>query len=416
MPDNQWSFDTLVIHGAQTPADWQGATRAPIYQSAAHRFDTAEQLSDVFAGKQPGHIYERMSNPTNQALEKRLALLEGGVDAIVTASGMAAISDSILAIVKAGDEVVAGGSLFLSSFALLNVTLPRLGVKVRFVEGRDLEAWKAAITPRTKLVYAETISNPQMEVPDIAALAELAHASQAPLIVDNTLASPYLFRPLEHGADVVVHSTTKYLNGHGSALGGAIIDAGRFDWPADKYPDFQLYKERKGKLAYIDKAWREIHVVLGTTQAPLHSYLTLLGIDTLALRMERHLSNAVKVAGFLEEHRRVKSVNFPGLPENPSHATAAAQFAGRGFGALFTFNLESQEACFQFIRRLRLIYNLANLGDCKTLAIHPWSSQYINMPEDARRANGISPGLVRISIGIEAVDDILADLDQALSK
>lgn len=416
MPDADWSFDTLVIHGAQARGDWNGATLAPLYQNAAHQFDTAEHLSEVFAGRQPGHIYQRMSNPTNQALERRLTLLEGGVGAIVTASGMAAISDSILAIVKAGDEVAASSSLFLSSFTLFNVTLQRLGVKVTFVPPRDLEAWKAAVTPNTKLLYVETISNPQMEVPDVAELAELAHTNQAPLIVDNTLATPYLFRPLEHGADVVVHSTTKYLNGHGSALGGVVIDAGRFDWPEDKYPDFQLYKERKGRLAYIDKLWREVHVVLGTAQAPLHSYLTLLGLDTLALRMERHLSNATRTAEYLRQHPKVKWVRFPGLWDDPSHAAAEAQFGGRGFGGLFTFGLANEKACFEFIRQLKLIYHLANLGDCKTLAIHPWSSQYVNLPEEVRRANGISPELLRISIGIEAIDDILADLDQALGK
>lgn len=416
MSENHWSFDTLVIHGAQTPEDWAGASLAPIYQNAAHQFATAEQLSDTFAGKEPGHVYQRMSNPTNQALEKRLSLLEGGLDAIATASGMAAISDSILAIVKAGDEIVVSDSLFLSSFTLFNITLQRLGVKVKFVKAGDLEAWKAAVTPETRLLYVETISNPQMEVPDIGRLADLAHANQAPLIVDNTLATPCLFRPIEHGADIVVHSTTKYLNGHGSALGGVIIDSGRFDWPEEKYPDFQPFKERKGRPAYTDKVWREIHVVIGTAQAPFHSYLTLLGLDTLALRMERHLDNAAKVAAFLAAHPKVKWVNFPGLPGNPSHATAAAQFAGRGYGALFTFGLASEKACFEFIRHLKLIYHLANLGDCKTLAIHPWSSQYVNLPEEVRQANGISPELLRISVGIEAVDDILADLDQALGK
>lgn len=414
MPDPNWKFETLVIHGAQTPDDWKSATLAPIYQTASHRFNTAEDLSDVFAGRKPGFIYQRLRNPTNQVLEKKMCLLEGGLDAVVTGSGMAAINDTLLAICGAGDEIVSGNSLFMSTFLLYNNVFKKLGITVKLVEAGDLAAWNAAVTPKTKALFVETIGNPKMDVPDVAKLAELAHANCAPLIVDNTLATPYLFRPFEHGADIVVHSTTKYLNGHGSAVGGVVIDSGRFDWPADKYPDFRIFKERKGKLACIDKIWREIHINFGTSQAPFHSYLTMLGLDTLALRMERHLSNAVKLAEFLKKHPKVKWVNFPGLPESPAHKTAQAQFRGKGFGALLTFGLENEQACFDLIRRLKLVYHLANLGDCKTLVIHPWSSQYVSFAEDARRANGITPELVRISVGIEAIEDIQEDFDQAL--
>lgn len=407
-------FDTQVIHAAQTPEEWKWATQAPIFQTASHRFETAEDLSDVFAGRKPGFIYQRLRNPTNQTLEKRMAQLEGGVDAVVTASGMAAITDALLAICRAGDEIVSGNSLFMSTFLLFNNVFRKFGIQVKLVESADLDAWQAAVTDRTKLLFVETIGNPKMDVPNIRKLAELAHANRAPLIVDNTLATPYLFRPFEHGADVVVHSTTKYLNGHGSAVGGVVIDSGRFDWPADKYPDFGVFKERKGSLAYIDKVWREIHINFGTSQAPFHSYLTLIGLDTLALRMERHQSNALKAAGFLTKHASVKWVHFPGLPTSPAHETARIQFEGKGFGAVLTFGLDNEKACFDFIRRLKLIYHLANLGDCKTLAIHPWSSQYVTFAEEVRRANGISPDLVRISVGIEHIDDILEDLDQAL--
>jgi len=415
MANNKWKFDTLVIHGAQTPKEWKAATLAPIYQSASHRFDTAEELSDVFAGKQPGFIYQRLRNPTNQALEKRLNLLEGGLDAVVTGSGMAAITDAVLAICRAGDEIVSGNSLFMSTFLLYNNVLRKLGIEVKLVESSDLSAWKAAVSPKTKLLFVETIGNPKMDVPDIRALADLAHANQAPLIVDNTLATPYLFRPFEYGADIVVHSTTKYMNGHGSAVGGVVIDSGRFDWPAEKYPDFAVFKERKGKLAYIDKVWREIHINFGTTQAPFQSYLTLIGLDTLALRMERHLSNAIKLAEFLDGHPKVKWVNFPGLAKSPAHEIAKAQFQGKGYGALLTFGLENEKACFDLIRNVKLAYHLANLGDCKTLIIHPWSSQYISFPEENRRANGITPDLVRVSVGIEAAEDIMDDFDQALN-
>jgi O-acetylhomoserine (thiol)-lyase len=415
MSNKPWQFETLVIHGAQTPELWRSATLAPIYQSVSHRFDTAEELSEVFAGKKAGFIYQRLRNPTNETLEKRVTLLEGGLDAVVTGSGMAAVNNALMAICRTGDEIVCGNSLFMSTFLLLNNVYRKLGIDVKFVESADLSAWQAAVTDKTQLLFVEAIGNPKMDVPPIGKLAELAHANRAPLIVDNTMPTPYLFRPLDHGADAVVHSTTKYLNGHGSAVGGIVIDGGRFDWPEDKYPDFKPFKQRKGKLAYLDKVWREIHINIGTTQAPFHSYLTLIGLDTLALRMERHQSNAVKVAAFLQQHPKVKWVNFPGLPTSPSHETAKAQFQGRGFGGLLTFGLEDEKACFEFIRRLKLVYHLANLGDCKTLAIHPWSSQYINFTEEIRRANGIKPDLVRISVGIEAIGDILEDLGQALA-
>jgi len=414
MSNNHWKFDTQVIHAAQTPEQWQSATLAPIYQSAAHRFETAEELADVFTGRKTGFIYQRLHNPTNRVLEKRLSQLEGGLDAVVTSSGMAAINNAVLAICRSGDEIVSGNSLFMSTFLLYNNVLSKLGIKVKLVESSDLAAWKAAVTQKTKLLFVETIGNPKLDVPDIQKLAELAHANQAPLIVDNTLATPYLFRPFERGADIVVHSTTKYFNGHGSAVGGVVIDSGRFDWPEEKYPDFRPFKERKGNLAYIDKVWREIHINFGTSQAPFHSYLTLIGIDTLALRMERHQSNAIRLAEFLARHPKVKWVNYPGLPQSPAHATAKAQFQGKGYGALLTFSLENEQACFDFIRRLKLVYHLANLGDCKTLIIHPWSSQYAAFSEEARRANGITPGLLRVSVGIEAIEDIVDDFEQAL--
>jgi O-acetylhomoserine (thiol)-lyase len=416
MADPQLRFNTLVIHGAQTPDQWKNATLAPIYQTASHRFDTAEELSEVFAGKKPGFIYQRLRNPTNQVLEKRLTLLEGGQDAVVTGSGMAAVTLALLAICKAGDEIVAGNSLFMSSFLLFNNVFRKFGITVRLVEAADLAAWKAAVTPRTKALFVETIGNPKMDVPDIRKLSDLAHRRRLPLIVDNTLATPYLFRPFEHGADIVVHSTTKYFNGHGSAVGGVVIDSGNFDWPADKYPDFKPFKDRKGRLAYLDKVWRELHINFGTTAAPFHSFLTMIGLDTLALRMERHLSNAQKLAAFLRSHKKVKWVNFPGLPESPSHATALKQFGGRGFGALLTFGLENQEKCFTFIRSLKMVYHLANLGDCKTLAIHPYSSQYVSFDEPTRARLSIPPEMVRVSVGIEAAEDIIGDFEQAMGK
>ena len=416
MTKKKWKFDTQVIHGAQAPGEWKSATLAPIYQTASHRFDTAEELSDVFAGKQAGFIYQRLRNPTNEVLEKRLAMLTGGLEAVVTGSGMAAVNNAVLAICRSGDEIISGNSLFMSTFLLFNNVLRKLGIDVKLVESSDLSAWKAAVTPKTKLLFVETIGNPKMDVPDIRKLADLAHANQAPLIVDNTLATPYLFLPLEFGADILVYSTTKYLNGHGSAVGGVVIDSGKFDWPDNKYPDFKLFKESVGKRAYIDKVWREIHINFGTTQSPFQSYLTLIGLDTLSLRMERHMSNTIRLAEFLDKHTKVTWVNFPGLKKSPDHATAKAQFQGKGFGGLLTFGLKDEKTCFDFIRNVQLVYHLANLGDCKTLVIHPWSSQYIRFTEESRRENGITPDMVRVSVGIEAIEDILEDFDQALAK
>jgi O-acetylhomoserine (thiol)-lyase len=327
---------------------------------------------------------------------------------------MAAVTDAMLAICQAGDQIVSGNSLFMSTFLLYDKVFRKLGIEVMLVESSDLTAWEKAVNENTKLLFLETIGNPKMDVPDIRKIADLAHANKAPLIVDNTLSTPYLICPFKYGADIVVHSTTKYLNGHGSAVGGIVIDSGKFNWPEEKYPDFQIFKERKGDLAYIDKVWREIHINFGTSQSPFTSYLTLIGLDTLALRMERHQENAIKLAEYLNKHPKVKWVNFPGLPENPAYQTASNQFQGRGYGALLTFGLENETACFEFIRNVKLAYHLANLGDCKTLVIHPWSSQYISFSEDSRYANGITPDLVRVSVGIEDSDDILEDFDQSL--
>ena len=414
MSTKPYRFDTQVIHAGHTPDDWQHGTLPPIYQTTAHKFDTAEGLSNVFAGKEPGFIYMRLRNPTNEALERKLTVLEGGAGAVVTGSGMAAVTDAVMALVRAGDEVVSGNSLFMSTYLLFANVLKKYGITVNQVETTRLAEFERAITEKTRCVFVETIGNPKMDVPDIRRLADLAHSRRVPLVVDNTLATPYLFRPFEHGADVVVHSTTKYLNGHGSAVGGVIIDSGNFDWPLDKYPDFKAFKERKGKLAYLDKVWRELHINFGTTAAPFHSFLTMIGLDTLALRMERHLANAQKLAAFLRSHKRVKWVNFPGLPESPSHATALKQFGGKGFGALLTFGLANQEQCFTFINSLKLVYHLANLGDCKTLAIHPYSSQYVSFDEPTRAKLSIPPDMIRVSVGIEAIEDIIEDVEQAL--
>ncbi|MEW6530597.1 MAG: O-acetylhomoserine aminocarboxypropyltransferase/cysteine synthase family protein [Thermodesulfobacteriota bacterium] len=416
MSENEWKFDTKVIHACQSPKDWHGATLPPIYQTAAHRFDTAEELSEVFSGKEPGFIYQRLRNPTNQVIEQKIAELENGVGAVATSSGMAAVANSVLAIADSGDEIVSGNSLFMSTYILFSNVLPRFGIKTKFVESIDLAQYEQAITEKTKLIFVETIGNPKMDVPDIAELAKVAHRHSVPLIVDNTLPTPYLFRPVEHGADIVVHSLTKFFNGHGTAIGGAIVDSGKFPWPLDKFAGFKLSKERRPNAPFLDKVWREIQINFGTTLAPMHAFLTLIGLDTLVLRMERHVANAQKLAEYLSNHKKVKWVNYPGLASSPSHETARRQFSGLGFGGLLTFELETQKACFSLIRNLKLVYHLANLGDSKTLAIHPYSSQYISFTDEARQKLSIHPEMIRVSVGIEHIDDIIADFEQALAK
>jgi O-acetylhomoserine (thiol)-lyase len=409
-------FHTRVIHAAQSPEDWQGATLPPIFQTASHRHITADNLSQTFAGKKADHIYMRLTNPTNRILEEKMTALESGRGAVVMSSGMAAITNACMALLRAGDEFVAGNSLFMSTYILFANVFKKYDITVRLVESTDLEAMEKAINPKTRFLYLETIGNPKMDIPDLAAVAEMAHRHGLPLLVDSTLATPYLCRPLELGADVVIHSTTKYLSGHGDAVGGVVIDGGNFDWSQQRFPDFMPFIERKGPLAYLDKVWREHHINFGTTQAPWHSYLTMVGLDTLALRMERHLENTLQVARYLQARPEVLWVNYPGLKDHPSHNMARSLFKEKGFGGMLTFGLKDQDACFKLIDNLGLIYHLANLGDCKTLVIHPYSSQYVAFDEPTREKLSITPDMIRLSVGIEAQEDICEDLGQALDS
>jgi len=416
MAKRNWKFETILIHSGNQPEAYQGASQVPIYQCAAHRYETGEELSETFAGKKPGYIYQRMHNPTSRVLEQRIAELEQGKKALVFASGMAAITNTVLALTRAGDEVVSGNSLFLSTHIFFTRILPRYGVKAHLVETDDPNNFQVKINSRTRLIYLETIGNPRMDVPELRAICKLAHNEGIPAAVDNTLATPYLLAPIELGADIVIHSTTKFLNGHGSAVGGAVVDAGRFKWNSKRFPDFAEAVKRAGALAFSDKLWREYLVVLGSFQAPFHSYLTLIGLETLALRMEKHLANARKLAKFLEGHPKVKWVNYPGLVSSRYHKTARKLFSGKGYGALLTFGLKNQEQCFTLIRNLRLCYHLANLGDAKTLVIHPYSTQYVAFPQEEKKALEIKPEMIRVSVGIEAIEDIVSDFQQALAK
>jgi len=413
---NSYSFQTRVIHAAQSPEGWQGSTLPPIFQTASHLHETAENLSQTFSGMTRDHIYMRLTNPTNRILEEKLTALEGGGGAVAMSSGMAAIANTCMALLRAGDEFVTGNSLFMSTYILFANVFKKYGISARFVESTDMEAIKTAINDKTRFVYLETIGNPKMDVPDLSRAAQIAHDHDIPLVVDNTLATPYLCRPFELGADVVLHSTTKYLSGHGDAVGGVVIDGGNFPWPRERFPDFEPFIDRKGPLAFLDKVWREHHINFGTTQAPLHAYLTMIGLDTLALRMERHVGNALHVAQYLERRPEVTCVNYPGLEDHTSRETALKQFGGKGFGGMVAFNLKDQASCFRFINNLKLIYNLANLGDCKSLVIHPYSSQYVSFEESTRQELSITADLIRLSVGIEAVEDICEDIGQALDQ
>lgn len=331
-------------------------------------------------------------------------------------SGMAAITNGCMALLRTGDEFVTGNSLFMSTYLLFANVFKKYGITARFVESTDIKAIEQAINDKTRFVYLETIGNPKMDVPDLATAAEVAHKHGLPLLVDNTLATPYLCNPLELGADVVIHSTTKYLSGHGDASGGVVIDGGKFSWDSERFEDFKPYVDRKGPLAYLDKVWREHHINFGTTPAPLHSYLTMIGLDTLALRMERHVSNAVEVARYLKARPEVAWVNYPGLEGHPYRDIAGKQFEGKGYGGLLTFGLQDKQACFTCINNLQMVYHLANLGDCKSLVIHPYSSQYVSFPEEKRQELSITQDMIRLSVGIEDVQDICDDLGQALDK
>jgi O-acetylhomoserine (thiol)-lyase len=414
-PQNAYRFDTQVIHAGQLPESWEGATLPPIFQTASHLHPTAENLSQTFSGQTTDHIYLRLSNPTNRVLENKLALLEGGLGAIVMSSGMAAVTNTCMALLRAGDEFVTGNSLFMSTYMLFTKVFSKYNLTARMVEPTDVKAIAEAINEKTRFVFVETIGNPKLDVPNIKAIAQVAHQEGIPLIVDNTLATPYLCRPFDLGADVVLHSTTKYLSGHGAAVGGVVIDGGKFDWSEKRFADFRPFIDRKGPLALLDRIWREHHINFGTTQAPFHAYLTMLGLDTLALRMERVMKNALLLAQYLKGRPEVFWVNYPGFKENPSHLVAMNQFQDKGFGGMITFGLKDQATCFKFISRLQLIYHLANLGDCKTLVIHPASSQYVSFDEETRQSLGIGSDMIRLSVGIEDVGDLCEDLEQALT-
>ena len=407
-------FDTLLIHGGTT-AGPAGATTVPIVQSSSFAHETAEDLEDIFRGRRLGQVYTRINNPTTESLEKRLALLEDGIAAIATASGMAAITTAVLTIARSGDEILSSSSVFGGTFSLFRDTLANYGISVRFVDPTDIGAVRAGITAATRLMFTETIGNPKMDVPDIGALAAVAHEAGVPLLVDATVTTPYLARGRDLGADIVLHSTSKFINGTGSVIGGAIIDLGSFNWQNPKYPHFEQFVAKYRNFAFTARARNLIHKDFGACAAPMNSFILTEGIETLALRMDRHCDNALKLARFLAGHDRVCWVKYPGLESSPYHDVAKRQFGDR-FGGILTFGLSDKPAAFRFINNLSLARNLANIGDAKTLVIHPASTICCDYSAEVNALMGVTEELVRVSVGIEAIEDIIEDFAGALEQ
>ena len=417
--------ETIALHAGQVPDPTTGARAVPIYQTTSYQFRDTEHAANLFSLKEFGNIYTRLMNPTTDVFEKRIAALDGGIAALAVASGQSAITISILNIAQAGDEIVSADNLYGGTYNLFHHTLPRLGIKVVFVPSGDLGAFERAVTPRTKALYAESIGNPKLDVADIAGLADVAHRAGVPLIIDNTV-SPHLLRPIEHGADIVVYSATKFIGGHGTSIGGVIVDSGRFDWTNGRFPlisgpepsyhglDFVTALAPLGNLAYIIKARVTLLRDLGAALSPFNAFLFLQGLETLPLRIERHSQNALAVAEWLTRHPKVAWVNYPGLPSSP-HFALTQRYLPLGAGAILGFGVASGlEGGRRFIDALRLVSHLANVGDAKSLAIHPASTTHQQLSPEEQHATGVTPDYVRLSVGIEHVADIIADLAQAL--
>ena len=423
-----WHFETKQIHSGAQPDPTTKARATPIYQTTSYVFDNTEHAANLFALTESGNIYMRIMNPTQDVVEQRLAALEGGTGALLLASGQAASTFAILNIAEAGDHFVSSSSIYGGTYNLFKYTLAKLGIDVTFVENQDdLDEWRAAVRPNTKLLFAETIGNPQINVLDIRGVADVAHDAGLPLIVDNTIATPYLIRPLEHGADIVVQSATKFLGGHGTTIGGVIVDGGTFPWSqhVDKFPSLTepdpsyhgaSYTTAVGDgLAYIIKARVQLLRDLGSSISPQSAWLLLQGIETLSLRVERHVQNAQEIAEWLENQEDIASVNYSGLPTSPWYA-AANTYAPKGVGAVLSFELKGGvDAGRAFVNELELFSHLANIGDVRSLVIHPASTTHSQLTPEQQLTAGVTPGLVRLSVGLENVDDLKADLSQALA-
>ncbi|WP_420364821.1 bifunctional o-acetylhomoserine/o-acetylserine sulfhydrylase [Curtobacterium sp. L3-7] len=424
----QWRFETTQVHAGAQPDPTTGARATPIYKTTSYVFANSDEARDLFALAKPGNIYSRIMNPTNDVLEQRIAALEGGSGALLVASGQAAETYAVLNIAQAGDHIVSSSSIYGGTYNLFKYTLARLGIETTFVEDQDdPEEWRRAVRPNTKLFFAETIGNPKINVLDITTVADIAHQAGVPLIVDNTIATPYLIRPFEHGADIVVHSATKFLGGHGTVIGGVIVDGGTFPWSQhpEKFPEFNspdpsyhgaVFAEAVGNsLAYIIKARVQLLRDLGASSSPDTAFALLQGIETLSLRIERHVANAQEIAEWLDQHPDVATVAYAGLPTSPWYG-AATRYAPKGVGAVLSFELKGGvDAGRALVDNLTLFSHLANIGDVRSLVIHPASTTHSQLTPEQQLTTGVTPGLVRLSVGIENVEDLKADLEAGLA-
>ena len=420
-----YRFETLALHAGYTPDPTTGARAVPIYQTTSYQFRDTDHAAALFGLEETGNIYTRIMNPTNDAFEQRIAALEGGIGALATSSGQAAETLTALALCETGDEIIASSALYGGTYTLFSQSLRRLGITTRFVTDNRPESYEALINDRTRLIYLEVIGNPKLEIPDFEAIAAIAHAHGIPVVCDNTFATPYLCRPFEHGVDIVVHSTTKWIGGHGLSIGGAIVDSGNFDWkasgrhkgliePEPAYHDLVL-ADALGPAAFIGRARLIGLRDFGPCQSPFNSFLNIIGLETLALRMQRHVENAQAVAEFLEQHSAVSWVNYPGLPSHESYERAQ-KYLPKGAGAVIGFGVKGgKQAGRAFIDNLKLFSHLANVGDARSLAIHPATTTHQQLSAEEQAASGVTDDYIRLAVGIEAIEDILSDLDQALT-
>ena len=419
-------FETLQQHAGQVPDPATGARAVPIYQTTSYVFENTQDGEDQFGLKKPGFIYSRLANPTWDVLEKRIAALEGGTAALATATGAAAISLSLINLAGAGDEIIAAPTLYGGTIELFTDTFKHLGITVKYADPDDPQSFAALITDKTKAVYLESLGNPAINIPDFEAIAEIAHKNGIPVLVDNTFATPFLFRPFEHGADIVLHSATKFIGGHGTTLGGLIVEKGDFDWegsgrfeelvkPDESYGGLSFVKDVPG-ASFVTRVRAKYLRDLGASLSPFNAWLLIQGLESLSLRIERHVSNAQKVADFLENHPKVTKVNYPSLPSSPYYKLAQKYFP-KGTGSIFSFELQGgREAARRFIDAAQIFSDLANVGDSKSLLVHPASTTHQQLNDEALKAAGITSGTIRISVGLENVDDLLDDLKQALDK
>jgi len=423
--ERKYNFDTLQVHGGQVVDSFSKSRAVPIYQTTSYIFDTPEEAADLFALKKVGNIYTRITNPTTEVFENRMALLESGVGAVATSSGQAAITYAILNIANAGDEIVAASTLYGGTFTLLSHTLRKLGIKVNFVNPDDVSNFEKAITEKTKAIFVETLGNPNINIPDFEAISKIAHENSLPLIVDNTFATPYLFKPIEHGADIVVYSATKFLGGHGTSIAGVVVDSGKFNWENSKFKDLYepdpsyhglSYTKSFGNAAYIAKLRLTLLRDIGACLSPFNAFLLLLGLETLSLRMQKHVNNAIELANYLSRHPKIEWVNYPSLEGN-KYYNLYKKYLPKGPGAIFTFGVKGgYDAAKKVINSVKLFSHLANVGDAKSLIIHPASTTHQQLTEEEQKMAGVLPESIRVSVGIEDINDLIYDIESALNN